>query len=41
MSEKRTKKINDFFIYKNNNLYVEDVSVINIANNIKTPFYVY
>ena len=41
MSEKITKKINDFFIYKNNHLYVEDVSVINIANNIKTPFYVY
>ena len=41
MSEQRTKKINDFFMYKNNNLYVEDVSIINIANNIKTPFYVY
>ena len=34
MSEQRTKKINNFFMYKNNNLYVEDVSVINIANNI-------
>ena len=41
MSEQITKKINNFFMYKNNNLYVEDVSVINIANNIKTPFYVY
>ena len=41
MSEQRTKKINNFFMYKNNNLYVEDVSIINIANNIKTPFYVY
>ena len=41
MSEKRIKKVNDFFMYKNNILYVEDVSIINITNNIKTPFYVY
>ena len=41
MSEKKTKKVNDFFMYKNDILCVEDVSIINITNNIKTPFYVY
>ena len=41
MSKIRTKKVNDFFMYKNDILYVEDVSVINILKNIKTPFYVY
>ncbi|MFL2802983.1 MAG: diaminopimelate decarboxylase [Paracoccaceae bacterium] len=37
----KIKKINDFFTYRNNILYIEDVSVIDISRNIKTPFYVY
>ena len=41
MSKKITKKINDFFTYKNKILYVEDVSVIDISKSINTPFYVY
>lgn len=41
MPEIITKKINDFFTYRNNILFVEDVSVIDISKSINTPFYVY
>ncbi len=41
MSKIVTKKINDFFTYRNNTLYVEDVSITDISKTIKTPFYVY
>ena len=41
MSKIVTKKINDFFTYKNKILFVEDVSVIDISKSINTPFYVY
>ena len=41
MSNIKIKKINDFFTYRNNILYIEDVSVIDISRSIKTPFYVY
>ena len=41
MSKIITKKINDFFTYKNKILFVEDVSVIDISKRINTPFYIY
>jgi diaminopimelate decarboxylase len=41
MSKIVTKKINDFFTYKNKILFVEDVSVIDISKRINTPFYIY
>ena len=41
MPKIKIKKINDFFTYRNNILYIEDVSVIDISRSIKTPFYVY
>ena len=41
MSKIITKKINDFFTYKNKILFVEDVSVIDISKRMNTPFYIY
>ena len=41
MSKIITKKINDFFTYKNKILFVEDVSVMDISKRINTPFYIY
>lgn len=31
----------DYFSYKNNLLYAEDVNILNITKKIKTPFYLY
>ena len=41
MSKISTKKVNDFFTYRNNSLYVEDASILDISKSIKTPFYIY
>ncbi|MBU1078385.1 MAG: hypothetical protein KKH98_13895 [Spirochaetes bacterium] len=31
----------DYFGYRNNILYAEDVNILNIIKKIKTPFYLY
>ena len=41
MPKRKIKKINNFFSYRNNFLYVEDVSIADITKAIKTPFYIY
>ena len=35
------EKFNDYFVYKNSQLFCEEVSLSNIAEEVGTPFYVY